>query len=362
MLVILPHLYLSDLQTAQTLTADDAIHVVISIGCVCNHMEGIEYLEFPAIPDDPKVFLMSIWDYTSSYIAERIAKEVNVLVHCVYGQSRSVSTIIAYMLRYCKHSLTDALMLLRSKKPDISINPGFLSQLWCIDYVLNQSSTTDILNCRGMIHALYQYSHDFLYNKHLTTPSTLKIKTLLHELDEKITKFMVNESIEAQQPEEGTLLPALTSNLYCGYCRTFIVSTERIIHKNLNECVMSFLDEHVDDFWRHSYRRKKSTKKSKRKISNNNNTTTSSIISTEQVRIDFVTVPIKGYELIAPTDWMIEEQQQKRRNGTEGEKGEIHCPSCHRMIGEYKKESLTILGDLFVMDAYMLSTIAIRRW
>ena len=51
------------------------------------------------------------------------------LVHCAMGKSRSVTIVLAYLMRKRKLSLKDALRLVYKKRPIISPNMGFLKQL-----------------------------------------------------------------------------------------------------------------------------------------------------------------------------------------------------------------------------------------
>lgn len=53
----------------------------------------------------------------------------NVLVHCVYGQSRSAAICVAYLMATRRLSLRDAYDAVAKARPCIYINPGFLRQL-----------------------------------------------------------------------------------------------------------------------------------------------------------------------------------------------------------------------------------------
>jgi protein-tyrosine phosphatase len=52
-----------------------------------------------------------------------------VLVHCVYGQSRSAAICVAFLMATQGLTLLDAYNVVQSARPCISINPGFLRQL-----------------------------------------------------------------------------------------------------------------------------------------------------------------------------------------------------------------------------------------
>jgi protein-tyrosine phosphatase len=53
-----------------------------------------------------------------------------VLVHCHAGVSRSSTIVISYLMRkYINFSLNDALKFVKSKRPIIKPNKGFMKQL-----------------------------------------------------------------------------------------------------------------------------------------------------------------------------------------------------------------------------------------
>ena len=62
-------------------------------------------------------------------IHEELSKGKSVLVHCIWGKSRSCSFVAAYLIKY-KHFTTDrALEFIRDKRSQISPNPNYVRQL-----------------------------------------------------------------------------------------------------------------------------------------------------------------------------------------------------------------------------------------
>jgi protein tyrosine phosphatase len=61
---------------------------------------------------------------------EFIKSADKVLVHCSAGVSRSVSIVIAYLVREKKMSVDDALVFIRTKRKRANPNIGFMSQLY----------------------------------------------------------------------------------------------------------------------------------------------------------------------------------------------------------------------------------------
>ncbi|KAL0589479.1 hypothetical protein ABG067_002383 [Albugo candida] len=61
---------------------------------------------------------------------ESSQKDLNgVLVHCAYGQSRSATICIAYLMQTFKWTLIKAYQTVQRARPCISVNKGFLAQL-----------------------------------------------------------------------------------------------------------------------------------------------------------------------------------------------------------------------------------------
>ena len=50
-----------------------------------------------------------------------------ILVHCMAGQSRSASMVIAYLIQKKKISFSDTISFVKGKRQSISPNPGFLN-------------------------------------------------------------------------------------------------------------------------------------------------------------------------------------------------------------------------------------------
>jgi len=62
-------------------------------------------------------------------IKKYIDENKGVLVHCRAGVSRSASIVIAYLMKYHNLSFSQAQNYLRSKRPIINPNAGFITQL-----------------------------------------------------------------------------------------------------------------------------------------------------------------------------------------------------------------------------------------
>jgi protein-tyrosine phosphatase len=80
---------------------------------------------FIYVEDDTESEISQYFDKCISFIKDAD----NVLVHCSAGISRSVTIVIAYMVREKNMSVNDALAFIRTKRPRANPNCGFISQL-----------------------------------------------------------------------------------------------------------------------------------------------------------------------------------------------------------------------------------------
>ena len=98
----------------------------------CSHSESsVQGLETKYIlaEDTPLYNMATHFEETYDFIRQNLLEGKNVLVHCHAGKSRSATVVIAFLMRDKKISLQQALALLRSKRPRVKPNEGFLVQL-----------------------------------------------------------------------------------------------------------------------------------------------------------------------------------------------------------------------------------------
>jgi hypothetical protein len=99
----------------------------------------------PTLQDTPEAAILHIIDETISFITEQISQHNPVLVHCVYGQSRSAVVCGAYLISIGM-SFDEALTHLKSCHPNICINPGFLAQLFLHTFRATYSVQYHLIN------------------------------------------------------------------------------------------------------------------------------------------------------------------------------------------------------------------------
>ena len=63
------------------------------------------------------------------FVNEAVDRGGCVLIHCRKGKSRSAALCIAYLMRHRHMQFSEAMDLVTSKRPSVSINEGFLAQL-----------------------------------------------------------------------------------------------------------------------------------------------------------------------------------------------------------------------------------------
>ena len=82
------------------------------------------------IRDEKKFDLSPFFEESNKFINKAKMSGGALLIHCKYGISRSVSLIIAYLIKYLGFSVIRALNFLRNIKQQINPNEGFLEQLF----------------------------------------------------------------------------------------------------------------------------------------------------------------------------------------------------------------------------------------
>jgi len=98
----------------------------------CEH-ENMEYCVVP-VRDDSREEILPFLEGAANFIDSRLGKEnngnaCNVLVHCRQGVSRSVTVVLAYLIKYQGMSREEALVSVKSQRPQAKPNVGFWKQL-----------------------------------------------------------------------------------------------------------------------------------------------------------------------------------------------------------------------------------------
>jgi hypothetical protein len=127
------YLYVGSREAARNiqLLQDAGISGIVALGCDAAFPDAFDYCCFPSLMDTPETNIMLAIDETIKFIEGKLSSGKKVLVHCVFGQSRSAAVVVGYFLSKGM-MLNEALAHIRSARNSICINPGFLSQLHLI--------------------------------------------------------------------------------------------------------------------------------------------------------------------------------------------------------------------------------------
>jgi len=131
--LVAPYVYIGDKRTAkdkdllQSLGITSVVNVTKDIRNYFD-MPPFKYLKCPC--DDTDVSnLTDHFDKAADFIAEAVSEGHSVLVHCHQGVSRSVSIVLAYLIKKQQMTLKEAYSKVRSARPEAKPKQNFLSQL-----------------------------------------------------------------------------------------------------------------------------------------------------------------------------------------------------------------------------------------
>lgn len=105
---------------------------VLSVGIDTPPFEGCVQdvkTNFVECLDLPETDLLEVLKQTNEFIERCRLDGGRVLVHCNAGVSRSTSVVIGYLMIHQKMTFLQALGLIKSKRPSVQPNVGFINQL-----------------------------------------------------------------------------------------------------------------------------------------------------------------------------------------------------------------------------------------
>ncbi len=307
---VIPGLYISSLNVAeQALQSTNPwmipFKAIVSIGCPAPiAASSLLRLEFPVPKDLPETYLLNILTQTTAFVKDA-QKHGAVLVHCVYGQSRSAAVIVAYLLSLRssektgssnRFTINEAISILRTARPCICINPGFLAQLFLLsDFLCGTKSDT---------FRLIQQTEMRLCNE---------VIPLFSNVDD------------------------INSTILCRNCGFKLCHEYDIISSDEAE-LKTFVAAHTDGFWvgyppAFAKTKPKNTKKKNQELAIIDSRDTENIYCCWQ-------------------QWMLCQVSV----ATEGA---FSCPSCAVPIGSYKYASLPVAGSYLAGDRLCLKVQAI---
>lgn len=79
--------------------------------------------------DEPEADLLSFFDECSDFITTGLQNKQTVVVHCLEGMSRSVTVVLAHLMKSDQLSVDEAVAFMKKIYPKANPNVGFLEQL-----------------------------------------------------------------------------------------------------------------------------------------------------------------------------------------------------------------------------------------
>ncbi len=131
---ILPHLYLGCRKVATCLPGlrqKNVTRILNVTSTIPNHFESLDGFLYKqiAVEDKLDVDMMQHLPGAFQFIENARLSGEKVLVHCHAGMSRSVTIILAYLMKYYNHTLESAHEFVKQRKSNISPNFAFMGQL-----------------------------------------------------------------------------------------------------------------------------------------------------------------------------------------------------------------------------------------
>mmetsp|Transcript_14244 Transcript_14244/g.30515 ORF Transcript_14244/g.30515 Transcript_14244/m.30515 type:complete len:174 (+) Transcript_14244:262-783(+) len=143
---ILPDLWLGGAEAASVVSLDgrNVTHVVNTTSHLDLPPERFVTLRVPvedSTQDAPK--LGSHLGKACAFIEDALQKRGVVLVHCMAGRSRSASIVIAYCMKVLGIGYDEALAKVKTSRPIIQPNTGFIQELRKLENSLQINDTSN---------------------------------------------------------------------------------------------------------------------------------------------------------------------------------------------------------------------------
>jgi hypothetical protein len=148
---ITPYVYVTAGDTAQQfpMIFSNGIACVINVAnelpqIVFPPQTGIESLKYP-IQDSPTFPVSYYFDTVADRIAANAASNRRTLLYCHHGRSRSITFILAYLIKHHHLPLPTAFALVKQKRQVAAPNVGFWSQLQSYELYQQRRNGSPIL-------------------------------------------------------------------------------------------------------------------------------------------------------------------------------------------------------------------------
>lgn len=325
-------IFISDLETMNLLLSqgggvirEGEVGAIISIGCSLSSvpwdddwMSAVEVVSFPEVADDPCVCLLPLWTISNQVIRATRSRGRKVVVHCVYGQSRSAATALAYLLMERSASFAEAIEKVSASRRGICINPGFLAQLCLAERRADHAAAF-----RAMRH---------FYSPYIASPRVCRLDGLPIES----SSLVLAQSTQPAVLEGGRVL-------VCKKCRAILCDESDIIEKSCD--TSSFVDHHVNSYWRNTWQYD---------------------ISRRCQKLEAVQPPVRNGWAVCPQPWMKDQQARapQQPTGSGHDSQSVACLSCEcgQRVGSWRRDALLLCFPLpLLCDLFLLDSAKVRR-
>ncbi|KAM7280330.1 hypothetical protein ACFE04_007464 [Oxalis oulophora] len=99
------------------------------------------------VADREDTNLRQYFDECFAFIDEAKTQGGGALVHCFVGRSRSVTIVVAYLMKKHGLSLSQALEHVKTRRPQACPNTGFITQLQDFEKSLKENEDGEALHC-----------------------------------------------------------------------------------------------------------------------------------------------------------------------------------------------------------------------
>lgn len=349
---IITNLFIGSLETALSEAAlvEAKITHIVSLGCNLNsHQPHIHHLSFSSILDSPESIIIDVILQTNQFIATALCSGGSVLVHCVYGQSRSVTVVVAYLMS-SGLSLEDSIALVKIRNPTTCINPGFLAQLQFISLCKDDSVAWQHLRLQ------------------LFSCVTIGTKRKDADICTSTEPPANNYVLFPDRPIQS--LP--TSMITCKSCRCDLGASQNILGASLD--VAPFVRREEDGFWKGYKTSRPKYLEPPIKLPAKGivavypfewmmaqrmaATQSSSLKHSEQHSSDY----FAQKQVISRIDETKDEKVNKKKEpvSKETDRCDFTCPGCFSVVGFWRAAHLNLLGEYNLCDLYALTESAVR--
>ena len=286
-------LWISSYQETQDLSLleKNEIKSIVSLGCHAAYSSNFHSYSCLTLQDSPESPILHVIEEVIPFLIEHITKKNSVLVHCVYGQSRSVVICVAYLISNGME-FEIALNHMKLCHPNICINPGFLTQL-------------KIFSDKRK----YSLQYEMILNQ-----------------------FPVKNILRIESNPRDQLM------IECRDCRRKLVHLDDIIDlRHEEETLKGSIISFVDPFW------------------SNYHSLHSSLSQPCNLPVNFVVCRPSQWMIDEGQITRIEKkekQQNKKRRKDLLPCQSLHCPGCRKVIGRYRHKDD---GGILVAGGYVLT-------